>query len=69
MNEQQIILLSILFVLLLLLVWGRYRYDIVALGALFVAALFGLIPQGELFSGLGFRLVRDSGIARLNSKA
>lgn len=53
MNEQQIILLSILFVLLLMLVWGRYRYDIVALGALFVASLFGLIPQGELFSGFG----------------
>ena len=53
MNEQQIILLSILFVLLLMLVWGRYRYDIVALGALFVAALFGLVPQGELFSGFG----------------
>lgn len=39
--------------LLLLLVWGRWRYDIVALGALFTASIFGVVPQEELFSGFG----------------
>ncbi|MGI9249942.1 MAG: SLC13 family permease [Pseudohongiellaceae bacterium] len=53
MNNDQIILLTILSSLLLLLVWGKVRYDIAALGALFVAALCGLIPQEALFSGFG----------------
>lgn len=39
--------------LLGLLVWGRWRYDIVALGALFAASIFGIVPQSELFSGFG----------------
>ncbi|MGI9322438.1 MAG: SLC13 family permease, partial [Pseudomonadales bacterium] len=53
MTNDQIILLTILFFLLVFLVWGKVRYDITALGALFLAALFGLIPQEELFSGFG----------------
>jgi len=53
MNTDQTILLLILFVLLILLVWGRWRYDIVALGALFTASIFGLVPQNEMFSGFG----------------
>ncbi|GAB5500294.1 MAG: SLC13 family permease [Pseudohongiellaceae bacterium] len=53
MSADQIILLVILAALLGLLVWGRWRYDIVALGALFSAGLFGIVPQSELFSGFG----------------
>ena len=53
MTTDQSILLLILFVLLFLLVWGRWRYDIVALGALFTASIFGLIPQAEMFAGFG----------------
>lgn len=53
MTTDQSILLLILFALLVLLVWGRWRYDIVALGALFAAAIFGLIPQTQMFSGFG----------------
>ena len=53
MTSDQTILLLILLALLILLVWGRWRYDIVALGALFTAGIFGLVPQAELFSGFG----------------
>lgn len=53
MTTDQSILLLILFALLFLLVWGRWRYDIVALGALFTASIFGLIPQAEMFAGFG----------------
>ncbi|MEC7460255.1 MAG: SLC13 family permease, partial [Pseudomonadota bacterium] len=53
MTADQAILLTILTALLVLLVWGRWRYDIVALGALFTASIFGLVPQSELFSGFG----------------
>ena len=53
MTSDQTILLLILLALLILLVWGRWRYDIVALGALFTASIFGVVPQTELFSGFG----------------
>ena len=53
MTVDQSILLLILFALLFLLVWGRWRYDIVALGALFTASIFGLIPQAGMFVGFG----------------
>ncbi|MBL4573523.1 MAG: SLC13 family permease [Gammaproteobacteria bacterium] len=53
MTTDQSVLLLILFSLLVLLVWGRWRYDIVALGALFSAGIFGLIPQADMFAGFG----------------
>ena len=53
MTTDQSVLLLILLALLVLLVWGRWRYDIVALGALFTASIFGLIPQTEMFAGFG----------------
>ena len=33
-----------------LLVWGRIRYDLVAFGALILAALLGLVPKKKTFS-------------------
>jgi len=53
MSTDQGILLLLLLALLVFLVWGRWRYDIVALAALFAASLFGLVPQGDIFSGFG----------------
>lgn len=34
-------------------VWGRLRYDLVALLALLAAVLAGVVPSGEAFSGFG----------------
>lgn len=53
MTFDQTALLCILFALLIMLVWGRFRYDIVALAALFTASLLGIVPQSELFTGFG----------------
>lgn len=53
MTTDQTMLCLILLALLVLLVWGRWRYDIVALAALFTASALGLVPQAELFSGFG----------------
>ena len=36
-----------------LFVWGRVRHDFVALIALFVLVIFGLIPADEAFAGFG----------------
>ena len=53
MTTDQATLLAILVILLAMLIWGRIRYDIVALGALFTASVFGLVPQSEIFTGFG----------------
>ncbi len=53
MSQDQALLLAILAILLALLVWGRWRYDIIALAALFLASILGLVPQTEIFSGFG----------------
>lgn len=49
--------LALLFVLigavLALLVWGRWRYDLVAFAALIAAVLSGLVPAEAAFSGFG----------------
>lgn len=36
-----------------MLVWGRIRYDIVALSALIIAVLGGVVPAADAFSGFG----------------
>lgn len=53
MTTDQYILFSILFCLFALLLWGRVRYDIVALGALVVAVVIGIIPGKSAFEGFG----------------
>jgi len=46
-------LFVILGVALALFAWGRWRYDLVALGALMAAVLAGVVPAGEAFAGFG----------------
>ena len=52
-DYRLIALFSILTVLFALLIWGRYRYDIVALGALVVAVVAGIVPSSDAFEGFG----------------
>ncbi len=47
------ILFGILFVLFGMLVWGRFRYDLVAFVALLVTVLFGIIEPSKAFEGFG----------------
>ncbi|MGD8416695.1 MAG: SLC13 family permease [Pseudomonadales bacterium] len=53
MTADQILLFALLAVILILLVWGRYRYDLVAFGGLVAAYLLGLVPAEQVFSGFG----------------
>ena len=53
MTADQITLFALLFVVFVFLVWGRWRYDVVAFLALLVAVVAGLIPTGEAFLGFG----------------
>ncbi len=53
MHTDQIIVFATLALVLALFVWGRWRYDLVALFALLVVSIAGLVPAGEVFSGFG----------------
>lgn len=53
MTTDQIMLFGILIVLFGFLVWGRFRYDLVAFVALLVTVLVGLIAPEDAFHGFG----------------
>lgn len=50
---DQLLIGAILIGALALFVWNRWRYDLVAMFALLVAAALGLVPTNEVFSGFG----------------
>lgn len=52
MSDQNI-LFTLLFFVFALLIWGRWRYDLVAFSALLIAAGLGVIPSQDVFSGFG----------------
>ena len=52
MTDQNI-LFTLLFFVFVFLIWGRWRYDLVAFSALLIAAFAGVIPAGDIFSGFG----------------
>ncbi len=53
MTADQITLFSILFFVFVFLIWGRWRYDLVAFIALLVAIVSGVVPVRDAFSGFG----------------
>ena len=53
MTIDQILLFAVFFAVFALLLWGRFRYDLVAFGALLVAVVLGLVPAEAAFSGFG----------------
>ncbi|MEL6808789.1 MAG: SLC13 family permease [Pseudomonadota bacterium] len=53
MSTDQIILFSLFGAVFGLLLWGRFRYDIVAFTALMIAVVLGVVPSAEAFSGFG----------------
>ncbi len=53
MTLQQSVLFVILVLVFVMLIWGRWRYDLVAFIALMVALLTGVVPVSEAFSGFG----------------
>ncbi|MGI9329680.1 MAG: SLC13 family permease [Gammaproteobacteria bacterium] len=53
MRTDQLILFALLGAVFVFLVWGRWRYDLVAFVALLAALLTGIVPMDEAFSGFG----------------
>ncbi|EWC39002.1 SLC13 family permease [Stutzerimonas stutzeri] len=52
MTGEQLIVFGVLAATLVLFVWNRWRYDLVALGALLACTLTGVVPAEEAFAGL-----------------
>ncbi len=53
MTTDQTLLFGLLFFVFVFLIWGRWRYDLVAFVALLAALLMGLVPADKAFSGFG----------------
>ncbi|MDX1784874.1 MAG: SLC13 family permease [Roseovarius sp.] len=53
MTQDQIILFALFGAVFALLLWGRWRYDIVAFAALMTGVVLGVVPTKDAFSGFG----------------
>ncbi|MDH3442954.1 MAG: SLC13 family permease [Deltaproteobacteria bacterium] len=53
MTTDQAIVFSLLFGTLVLFIIGKWRYDVVAILALLVATIAGVVPADQAFSGFG----------------
>jgi di/tricarboxylate transporter len=57
MTLDQILAVSVIGGMMVLFVWGRMRYDVVAGGALLAAVTAGLVPAKQAFSGFSDDIV------------
>jgi di/tricarboxylate transporter len=53
MTQDQLLVLGVLVATVAMFVWGRWRHDMVAVGALLACVFGGLVPFGDAFNGLG----------------
>ncbi len=72
MTLDQILSIGVIAAMMAAFVWGRFRYDLIAAGALLVALALGVVPYEEAFSGfsndiviiVGSALLVSAGVAR-----
>lgn len=53
MISSQILIIAVLVATMGMFLWGKWRHDMVALGALLVCVFIGLVPGREAFAGFG----------------
>ena len=51
MTQDQMLTFGIIAITVVLFIWNKWRYDIVALASLFAAVVVGIVPASEAFSG------------------
>ncbi len=51
LESGQIMITAVLILVLLMFAWGRWRHDLIAMSALVLCALLGLVPMESAFSG------------------
>src|SRR3954471_23784020 len=69
MTLAQALAFAIVGVMVALFVWGRLRYDVVAMLALFAAVVSGIVPAKEAFTGFSDDVVIIVATALLVSAA
>jgi di/tricarboxylate transporter len=69
MTFEQIVVFSVLIAAMVLFIWGRWRYDLVALLALLAAVLAGVVPADHAFMGFGHPAVITVGAVLIISRA
>ncbi|HEY0045044.1 MAG TPA: SLC13 family permease [Allosphingosinicella sp.] len=69
MNLPQILAFAVLFGMMILFIWGRIRYDLVAVLALLAALLLGIVKPDEAFTGFSDDIVIIVGSALIISAA
>jgi di/tricarboxylate transporter len=52
-THDQLTITAILLATIVIFMWGRYRHDVVALGALLACVGTGLVPSASAFAGFG----------------
>ncbi|MGV8954732.1 MAG: SLC13 family permease, partial [Cypionkella sp.] len=57
MTTPQILAFAIIFCMMVAFVWGKWRYDLVAAGALLAAVAVGVVAPEDAFSGLSDDIV------------
>jgi di/tricarboxylate transporter len=53
MTQEQLLVLGVLVATVALFLWGRWRHDMVAVGALLACVAGGLVPTDTAFAGFG----------------
>jgi di/tricarboxylate transporter len=53
MTFDQIFLFSLFAAVFGLMLWGRFRYDVIAFAALLIAIIVGVVPKDDAFLGFG----------------
>jgi di/tricarboxylate transporter len=69
MRTDQWLIVTVIALMMVAFIWGRYRYDIIAAVALLVSMVLGLVPPNKAFSGFSDDIVIIVGSALLLSGA
>lgn len=72
MTHQQILSFAVIILMMAAFIWGKFRYDIVALCSLLLAVGVGVVPYDQAFTGfsddiviiVGSALIVSAGVAR-----
>jgi di/tricarboxylate transporter len=57
LTPQQAAAIAIVVIMLGIFVWDRWRYDVVAMGALLAAVVVGIVPQDKAFVGFSDQVI------------
>lgn len=69
LTVPQITIFAILIITICLFIWDKWRFDLVALGALFVSVIAGVVSPEDAFSGIGDPVVVTVGCILVMSAA